>query len=498
MSAPQETPAGSHAPYADVVETHSGVVVFLGDRAYKFKKPLDLGFLDYSTVEARRAACEEEVALNRRLAPEVYLGVADLRFDGRDEPAVVMRRLPPERRLANLLSQGADVEVCTRRLAHELAAFHSVAERTDVARRAASASSTLQRWEANAEELHTYSGQCFARGASSEVLQEAQRYLAGRQVLFEHRIAAGRAVDGHGDLLAQDIFCLEDGPAVLDCLEFDPALRSGDMLGDMAFLAMDLERLGSADLGWRLLEMHREFLDDDWPTSLAHHHIAYRAQVRAKVACIRIAQGGSSDEDPEKLLALAAGHLRAGRVDLIVVGGLPGSGKSTVASEVGDQLGAVVLNSDEVRKELAGIPSLVSASALPDEGIYDPAHTRLTYETLLVRAVRMLEMGESVVLDASFTDPVWREQARQLALDTSSRLTELHCVAPLAVLEQRVESRRAAGPSVSDACPEIVRTLASRVAAWPEATEIDTSAAVPETVTHAMAVVRGRPRTRPG
>ena len=153
----------------------------------------------------------------------------------------------------------------------------------------------------------------FHPGTAERVLFLARRYLAGRERLFSARLDAGRACDGHGDLLAEDIFCLDDGPRVLDCIDFDDRLRYGDVLNDVAFLAMDLERLGRPDLSRRFLELYREFTGDSWPASLAHHYVAYRAQVRALVAGIRLAQaGGSSPEAARHLLALSADPSRAG------------------------------------------------------------------------------------------------------------------------------------------------------------------------------------------
>ena len=255
---------------------------------------------------------------------------------------------------------------------------------------------------------------------------------------------------------------------------------------------MDIERLGRADLAWDLLVRHRELLDDDWPTSLAHHHIAYRAQVRAKVASIRAAQGADVDEDPSDLLALASHHLRRARVRAVVVGGLPGSGKSTVASGVGDHLGAVVLRTDETRKELAGIGAFERAGAAPGEGIYTPEQTHRTYDEVLARARLLLEMGESVVIDATFTDPERRAEARRLADETSSRLVELRCVAPLPVLEARVV-RRAEGPSTSDADPAVVRALALDEVPWPEAEVISTTGPVAASIAQATEVIDRAP-----
>jgi aminoglycoside phosphotransferase family enzyme len=306
-------PLVSAGSAAAVAETHSAVVFFVGDRAYKVKKPVDLGFLDFTTREAREEVCHREVALNRRLAPDVYLGVADVTGPDGElcDHLVVMRRIPAERRLSTLVEAGADVDGHLWHLAHLLAAFHSRAERGPAADEAASRDALAHRWRANTEGLLAVGGRFLDGNQVDATDHLARRYLTGRGPLFERRIAEGRACDGHGDLLADDIFCPDDGPRVLDCIEFDAALRQGDVLADVAFLAMDLERLGRPDIAERFLTVYREHADDTWPASLAHHHIAYRAQVRAKVAAIRAGQGDeSSATDAVRLLGMAQRHLQ--------------------------------------------------------------------------------------------------------------------------------------------------------------------------------------------
>lgn len=460
-----------------VAETHSGVVFFFADRAYKLKKPVDLGFLDFSTREARRAACQREVDLNRRLAPDVYLGVSDV-LDPSGEVCdhlVVMRRMPEDRRLSSLVLAGDDVAPHLDALARLLAEFHASAERSAAADRAASAEALATRWRSNTEEMQPFVGRFVSAKAVAAVGALAVRYLDGRGPLFDQRIAAGKARDGHGDLLADDIFCLDDGPRVLDCLEFDDALRLDDVLADVAFLAMDLERLGRPDLGDRFLLTYRELAADAWPTSLAHHHIAYRAQVRAKVSAIRADQGvAGSAQTAEDLLALARRHLDAARIRLVLVGGLPGTGKSTVAAGLGETLGAVVLRSDVVRKELAGLAPDESGAAAFEEGIYRPEVTAATYDELLRRAESALGLGESVVLDASWSDAEQRQRARLVADATASDLVELRCALPTEVAAERMRARALHGGDPSDADAVIAAAMAAVADPWPTATALDT------------------------
>jgi uncharacterized protein len=471
-------PAGNEGAYSPaVVETHSGLVYFAGDRAYKLKKAVDLGFLDFTRREQRHLACEREFALNRRLAPDVYLGVSDV-LDPAGEVCdhlVVMRRMPGDRRLSTLVLDGAPVEADLDELARLIANFHADAERSPEADRAAGADALAARWAANTVGLKPFGGRVVDATKVEVVDVLAARYLAGRRQLFEQRIAAGRACDGHGDLLADDIFCLDDGPRVLDCLEFDDALRLDDGLADVAFLAMDLERLGRPDLAQRFLAAYRTAAQDTWPASLAHHHIAYRAQVRTKVSAIRADQGvPGAVEKAQRLLDLTRTHLDAARVRLVLVGGLPGTGKSTLAAGLADALGAVVIRSDVVRKELAGLSSDSPASAPYGEGIYATTWTDATYRELLQRAGHALRHGETVVLDASWSDERRRVEARQVAANTVSELVELRCVAPSAVVADRLARRAAAGGDASDADRDIASEMSAVAHPWPTSTAIDT------------------------
>lgn len=487
------------APWAGVAETHSAVVFFAGDRAYKLKKPVALGFLDFRSRADREAACHREVELNRRLAPDVYLGVADIlgHAGERCDHLVVMRRMPADRRLSALVTAGADVEDHLWHLAHLLAAFRARAEHSPAADEAAGADATAARWAANTDELIAYAGRYVDEADVGVVAGLAERYLAGRRPLFERRVAEGRACDGHGDLLADDIFCLDDGPRVLDCIEFDDRFRLGDALADVAFLAMDLERLGRPDLAERFLAAYREHAGDTWPASLAHHHVAYRAQVRAKVSAIRAAQGDeASAAEARRLLGLARSHLDAGRVRLVIVGGLPGTGKSTLAGGLGDALAATVLRSDAARKELAGLHPDQPAPAAFGRGIYRVEPTEATYTELLGRARVALGLGETVVLDASWPDPARRQEARALALACHAELVELRCAAPTAVAAERMRARAAAGRDPSDASPQIAAAMAANIAAWPPATTIRTAGDPADALAQALALVDG-PGTAP-
>jgi uncharacterized protein len=480
---------------AAIAETHTAVIVLVGDLAYKLKKPVDLGFLDFTSRPKRARACAREVELNRRLSPDVYLGVADVW--GPDgtlcDHLVVMRRMPAERRLATLARRGDDVGDGLVDLARLLAGFHARAERSRAADDAARPAALRRRWADNTEGLLHHGAGLLDAGEIVRADALAADYLAGREHLFERRIAAGRAVDGHGDLLADDIFLLDDGPRVLDCLEFDDRLRYGDTLADVAFLAMDLERLGRPELAARFLAAYAEHAGDTWPASLAHHHVAYRAQVRAKVAAIRSGQGvAGTAAEAQDLLALCCRHLDAGTVRLVAVGGLPGTGKSTLAAGLGDRLGATLLRSDEIRKELAGMDPRHHADASYRTGLYDPEMTGATYDVMLDWAGIALAGGESVVLDASWLDGNRRRQVRELASTHHAVLTELRCEAPTDVADRRLAERRRVAGDPSDATPEIAAAMRRDADPWPEAIVVDTARAPAAAVAAASAAISGR------
>ncbi|GAB2794634.1 bifunctional aminoglycoside phosphotransferase/ATP-binding protein [Amycolatopsis magusensis] len=475
--------------WADVNETHIGAVFLAGEHAYKLKKPVDMGFLDFTTREARERVCHKEVELNRRLSPDVYLGVADVTGPdgGVCDHLVVMRRMPAGRRLSTVVRTGEPAAEHVHRLAHLLAAFHGKAARGPEIDAEGTAAAVRARWQASFDQVRQFRGAVLDSAEAVEIERLALTFLSGRKALFDQRVANGRIVDGHGDLLADDIFCLDDGPRVLDCLEFDDRLRYVDGLDDVAFLAMDLERLGEPALGESLLDQYTDLAGDPAPPALRHHYLAYRAFVRVKVACLRFAQG-DADAAPlaRAYAAIASRHLRLADVRLVLVGGLPGSGKTTLAGAIADRLGATVLSSDRVRKELSGLGAEETAAAPYGEGIYDQKHTARTYTELLRRAETLLSLGETVVLDASWTDATRRRSAARIAARTNSRLVPLQCWAPVTTAAARLATRES---KLSDATPVVAERMAEQSDAWPDARTVLTAGKPADSVTQALAYV---------
>jgi predicted kinase len=307
---------------------------------------------------------------------------------------------------------------------------------------------------------------------TGEIERLALRFLAGRAPLFDARIRDGRILDGHGDLIADDIFCLDDRPRILDCLDFDDRLRWLDGLDDAAFLSMDLERLGAPALAEQFMAAYADYSGDPAPASLSHHYLAYRAFVRVKVAFLRVLQDDPAEGfEAHQLAEVALRHLQAGAVTLVLVGGLPGTGKSELAGMVAGRLGFTVLNSDRIRKELAGLPAETSARAPYGSGIYTAEWTGHTYAELLHRAVVLLAHGESVVADASFISAPQRAAAAAAAAGVSADLVQLRCSASRELAARRM-SARAGG--ASDADQAIAAEMEAVAEPWPDAAVIDT------------------------
>lgn len=473
---------------AEVRETHTGVVFLIGDKAYKAKKPVVTDFLDFSTAERRERACVHEVFLNSRLAPDSYLGVGHFSAPRHSpsEPVIVMRRYPDTRRLASLVKSGQPVEDDLLAIARKLASFHAGALRGRSIDACGSEDAVSARWQENLDELDRHAGRISAREPIDEVWRLATQFIAGRSELFTKRIEERRIVDGHADLLADDIFCMPAGPVLLDCLEFDDRLRYVDSVDDAAFLAMDLEFLGRKDLGHFFLEHYAQFASDPAPSSLRDFYIGYRAVVRAKVDCVRVTQGhGEAAADAQRHLDIAREHLRAGAVRLIVIGGGSGTGKTTLAHALAERIPAQVISTDDVRRELLGAGIISGSAGVLDSDLYAAENVAAVYREVLRRARDHLCLGQSVILDGTWRDAGHRRLARALADECYAQIAEFVCSLPLAHALARIRSRQV---TTSDATPEIAEALA-RDDEWCEAHQIDTSRPLGESVVEVQQIV---------
>jgi aminoglycoside phosphotransferase family enzyme/predicted kinase len=465
--------ASAHAPRW--IQTHLSHVFLTGERVYKFRKPVDLGFVHFETLAARNDDCLNEVVLNRRLAPDVYLGIAPLESDGNvrvGEPAealasetsehcVVMRRLPEGRDALSLLTRGALSGEQVDRLARRIARFHAAHPlRVPAPRGGWLHHCTRPAWSnfdalrgslvglqelARLERLEGRAGE-FARRSAS---------------VFEARYAAGRAVNGHGDLHLQHVWFErdDDEPIAIDCVEFDAELRRIDGASEVAFLSMDLRYRGAEALAERFLRSYAAERDDYELYRVVDWFESYRAAVRAKVAAIAAGEQEIDASQRERACDSARRHLDLAlrvleaerRPSLVLVCGAVGTGKSTLASALAERLDAVVIGSDRVRKHQLGLPSGQRAP----EAAYRPAAKRAVYEALLARADAVIASGRTAILDATWGERAERLRAHAFA---SARRVRAHLVetrAAASVARARLERRARQGRDASDAGPEL-------------------------------------------
>lgn len=471
---------------AQLRETHTGLVLLFGDRAYKVKKPIATDFLDFATTAARERALRRELELNRRWASDVYLGLAHLTdpLDGPAEPVLIMRRMPESRRLSVLVTGGEVGRTELSELATILAQFHRNASRGSAIDQAGTAEALRQRWRTLLHGSPPHPLTELEPALVHRIEELATRFVDGRAPLFAQRIENGRILDGHGDLLTEDIFALADGFRILDCLDFDDSLRAVDGLDDAAFLAMDLEFLGRPDLAEGFLDDYLGASHDSPPAALRHHYIAYRAMVRAKTNQLRVAQGEEKFlGHTRRHLELAARHLEAGAVRLVLVGGLPGTGKSTVATRLAEATGAEVISSDTVRARLRAAGEITGESGVFDAGAYGSEAKALVYIHMLKLARERLALGASVILDAAWIDADKRARAAALAEHAQAELVPLRCDCPPETAAGRIRARRSGD---SEATPDIARSLAATADPWPAAMVLDTTAPLDTTLAQAL------------
>lgn len=437
----------------EVKETHISRVLIGRERVLKLKKPVDFGFLDYTTLLMRKQACEAEVRLNSRISPEVYLGVEPIRDTSGVvvDYGVLMRRLPADRMLDELVKAGQATEAMIARAGGRLAAFHAEARRGPEVDAFGSLAVLRRNWEENFEQTAPYVGRTISADAFARIRAWVNTRLETDRARFEARVAEGRIVDGHGDLRAESI-CVVNGMHFFDCIEFNDRFRCGDVAGEIAFLAMDLDSLGRPDLGYNAVENYAGRSRDAglWP--LLPFYRCYRAYVRGKVLSFRLDQEGLSAEQKERAASRAASYFalaaryadRLERRAVILVGGRSGTGKTTIARAIASELGLRVVSTDAVRESVFGERK---AAAGFGEGVYTPEAKARVYDAMMERAAALLAEDGAVILDATFLHAADRARARSLgaavhAIECRVDADEAHC---------RMDRRAAQGEGKSDA-----------------------------------------------
>lgn len=501
----QHAPQAFPHPAADVqcIETHISWVLLAGDHAYKFKKPIRLDFLDYSTLALRRAACDEELRINRRTAPGLYLEVVAVtgtasapRVGGAGgkgpvlDWAVHMRRFDQSALFGGLIEQGRLLPSHIDRLARQVARFHAAAGVAPVDGVFGQPDRVRAVVWQSIEPLRGQIGQ-IGDADLAETLDAVARWSQAQgealAPLFAQRLADGRVRECHGDLHLGNLVLEGGEPQLFDAIEFNPAFRWIDVLSEVAFLVMDLQARGRADLAWRFLNAWLEQTGDYAGLRVLPYYLVYRAMVRARVAALRLGQlAGQARRAAEQELALylrLAGQFTRPRERwLWLASGVSGSGKSSQSQGLIEARGVVRLRADVERKRLFGLrPEEASAGMAP--GMYTAEATRRTYERLDELARQVLEAGLPVLVDATFLQRAQRDAFRALAQALGLPCLILAFEAPEAVLRERVRQRTQAGHDASEADLAVLDAqLASRepldAAEWAQAVAVDTRAPV--------------------
>ena len=452
----------------ELIETHISWVFLAGEYAYKVKKPVDLGFLDFSTLEARRFYCKEELRLNRRTAPEVYLGVvpitaggAGLRVDGTGEAieyALKMRRFPQAALADSLARSGGLNAGRIDAIAAAIAAFHSIIpaapEESAFGTPAHVAAPALANFE-QLEKLDADPGDAARLGRlRAWTAAESSRL----QKVFAARKRGGFVRECHGDLHLGNMVFFEERPLLFDCIEFNAELRWIDVMNEVAFLVMDLLEHRLEAYAWRFLNAYLEITGDYAGVRVLRYYLVYRAMVRAKIARIRAHQPrvdetahGAADRQYRDYLGLAESLSVPGRPALVLMHGFAGSGKTTVAQAMLERIGAVRVRSDVERKRLHGLEPGARTHAEPYAGIYAPAATRLTYDRLKQVVRDITESGRVAIVDAAFLWSTERQAFSALARELKLPFLIVSCGASERTLRSRVARREAAMSDASEA-----------------------------------------------
>jgi uncharacterized protein len=448
-----------------VEETHISWVLLTGRDAYKIKKAVNLGFLDFSTLDARRFFCTEELRLNRRLAPRLYLGVVAIGgtleqpvLGGKPaiEYAVHMRSFAQSSLMGRMLEHGRVTPAHIDKLAAVIANFHKslppAAADSPFCTIAEIEKAALQNFEQLPQLLNVSNDM-----AMLEAVREASALeFAACKPLFQKRALTGCVRECHGDLHLGNIVLLEDIPTPFDCIEFSAALRWIDVISEISFTVMDLLQHIRPHLAWRLLNAYLENTGDYQGCGVLRFYLAYRAMVRAKIAAIHASQLGVAKARQDlkscrSYFVLAHDCLIRRRPALIITHGLPGCGKSTFAQLALERLGAIRIRSDVERKRLFGLTALADSNSRIDAGIYSEDATRRTYARLHELARGVITAGFPVIVDAAFLHHEERESFHTLAQEMAVPFVIASIQADAAVLTERLTLRSSSGNDASEA-----------------------------------------------
>jgi aminoglycoside phosphotransferase family enzyme/predicted kinase len=457
----------------ELVQTHISFVFMAGDIVYKVKKAVDFGFLDFTSLEKRKHYCFEEVRLNRRLAPSVYLDVVEISENdegalvvgpGKNvvEYAVRMRRLPMERMLKKIIAADDFDPALLNAVAEKLVDFHQQAATGGIIDDAGSLETIRLNHEENFSQTEKYIGITIPDYQYRFIRDYDRRFLKENEALFQKRVHEHRIRDCHGDLHLEHIV-MGDEIAIFDCIEFNERFRFGDVAAEVAFLAMDLDFNGYPAYADWFVNAYTECSGDEEIPVLLNFYRCYYAYVRGKVVSFRLDDPSIAPGDREAAKMMANRYFdlaytyaaRLERPTLILMTGLMGTGKSVIAKGIAPRLGAVTLQTDVLRKELLGIAPTERHYEAFGNGIYGEEMSRKTYDEALRQAVALLEAGRSVIIDASYKRRVERAKAFDAARGIGAAYYIVECTCPEEVVKERLDARISSSDEASDGRWEI-------------------------------------------
>ncbi len=467
---------GTHVEKVELVQTHISWVFLAGDRVFKIKKPVDFGFLDFSTLEKRHEFCNAELRLNRRLCPDIYLDVIPLvrteagfalNQDGEVcEWVLVMKRMPQEGLMNRLLEQdevtGRNIDM----IVEKLVPFYDAAASGPEVQEMGSVETITHNTEENFEQTQAFVDDIIPKDTFEAIASYTRDFIKTKRELFDRRISTGKIREGHGDLYSANI-CFErkrEDVYIFDCIEFNQRFRCGDIASDVAFLAMDLDHFGLPQLSDYFIQTYTERADDPELLDLNTFYKCYRAYVRGKIGCFTAGDPGVDQATREACRRQAANYFKlalkyagaAPEAHLYCFFGLSGSGKSTLARAWAERHGMPVYNSDRVRKEIvAGIPATESHIEPFGKGIYSKEMSEKTYRAISRLAGSHIVRGESAIVDATYTERAERDRLIELAEAAGARIHFIFCSCSEDVIRERLAARQTEDGSVSDGRWEI-------------------------------------------